>query len=273
MPSHRPVQIGRYSRLFLLLLSEANLVLGALFYLYPGLVIVYWPWPVKDLAVRFLGAIFLAIAFGCWSALRAKIWQRAKILVFVGGTFFGLTSIVSIIQGLSSGSGFEIWAWTGYFLAATLGCIAVLKEHGWYRKPQDLLGENPPWNFARIFFRIQTVLVGIFGAMMLLLPDLAQSQFWPWLVATPTLQTFAALFLATCLATGWASIQTDVGRIKVLLPLDAIFPSLALLAVGIHWNAISSQSPSPLVTGVWVSLYSFVAAGSTYLFFSNRKRT
>jgi hypothetical protein len=66
-------------------------------------------------------------------------------------------------------------------------------------------------------------------------------------------------------------LQTDIGRIRVLLPLDMIFPSLALLAVGIHWDVISSQSPSALVTGVWVFIYAFVAAGSAYLYFSPEK--
>jgi hypothetical protein len=82
---------------------------------------------------------------------------------------------------------------------------------------------------------------------------------------------FAGLFLATCLATGWASLQTDTGRIRVLLPLDMIFPSLALVAVGVHWDVISSQSPSTLVTGVWVFIYGFIAIGSAYLYFSSRK--
>src|SRR5437870_13558551 len=102
MSSKRPVELGREARLFLLFLSEVNLVMGALFFVYPSLVISLWPWPVKVLAVRFIGAIFLAIAFGCWSALRAKIWQRAKILVLVGGTFFGITSIVSIVLAARS---------------------------------------------------------------------------------------------------------------------------------------------------------------------------
>ncbi len=67
-------------------------------------------------------------------------------------------------------------------------------------------------------------------------------------------------------------MQTDIGRIRVLLPLDIIFPSLALLAVGIHWDVISSQSPSAPVTAVWVFIYAFVAAGSTYLYFSPGKK-
>ena len=110
--------------------------------------------------------------------------------------------------------------------------------------------------------------------MMLFDPDSARdptSGFWPWQVSTATLQIFAALFLATCLATGWASLQTERARIRALLPLDAIFPSLALLAVGIHWNVILKESPSTAVTGVWLFVYSFVAVGSTYLFFASRK--
>ncbi len=271
MSSKRPVELGREARLFLLFLSEINLVMGALFFVYPNLVISLWPWPVKALAIRFIGAIFLAIAFGCWSALRAKIWQRAKILVLVGGTFFGITSIVSIVLSALQGGGYVISTWTGYFLVASLGNFYLLNRNGWPRKPQDRLVAGHPWKTARWFFRIQTVVVGVFGIMMLLLPGVAQAQFWPWLVATPTLQMFAGLFLATCLATGWASLQTDIGRIRVLLPLDMIFPSLALLAVGIHWDVISSQSPNALVTGVWVFIYAFVAAGSAYLYFSSRK--
>jgi hypothetical protein len=271
MSSKRPVELGREVRLFLLFLSEINLVMGALFFTYPNLVINLWPWPVKALAVRFIGAIFLAIAFGCWSALRAKIWQRAKILVLVGGTFFGIASIVSIVLAASQGGGYVISAWTAYFLFASLGNFYLLNRYGWPRKPQDRLGAGRPRKNASWFFRIQTVVVGVFGIMMLVLPDVAQREFWPWLVATPTLQMFAGLFLATCLATGWASLQRDVGRIRVLLPLDMIFPSLALLAVGIHWDVISSQSPSALVTGVWVFIYAFVAVGSAYLYFSSRK--
>ena len=269
--SKRPVELSREGRLFLLSLSEINLVMGALFFVYPNLVSDLWPWPVKTLAVRFIGGIFLAITFGCWSALRAKIWQRAKILVLVGGTFFGLTSIVSIVLAASQGGGYVISAWTGYFLVASLGNFHLLYRYHWFRKPQDMLGTGAPWRMARWFFRIQTVVVGVFGIMMLVLPGVAQTQFWPWLVATPTLQVFAGLFLATCLATGWASLQTDIGRIRVLLPLDVIFPSLALLAVGIHWDVISSQSPSALVTSFWVFLYAFVAIGSTYLYLSSRK--
>ena len=272
MSSKRPVELGREARLFLLFLSETNLVLGALFFVYPNLVIGAWTWPVMALAVRFIGAIFLAIAFGCWSALRAKIWQRAKILVLVGGTFFGITSIVSIVFAASHGIGYVISTWIGYFLVASLGNFYLMYRYGWSRKPQDRLGGGQPWKIACWFFRIQTVVVGVFGIMMLLLPDIAQREFWPWLVATPTLQMFAGLFLATCLATGWASLQTDIGRIRVLLPLDVIFPSLALLAVWIHSDVISRESPSVPVTGVWVFIYAFVAVGSAYLYFYSRKK-
>ncbi len=126
----------------------------------------------------------------------------------------------------------------------------------------------------KVFFLTQTSVVGVFGVLMLFLPTLAQEQFWPWHVAVPTIQTFAALFLATCLATAWASFQTDKGRILALLPLDASFPALALLAVGVHWNVIVSPtegSPSTLVTAVWVFLYSFVSAGSFLLYVSLRR--
>src|SRR5213594_165749 len=90
--------LNRYSRTFLLLLSGINLVLGLIFYAYPSFIISYWAWPVKELAVRFLGAIFLAIAFGCWSAVRAQKWQMAKILVLVGAIFYAITGIIMASQ-------------------------------------------------------------------------------------------------------------------------------------------------------------------------------
>src|SRR5947208_16345544 len=103
---------------------------------------------------------------------------------------------------------------------------------------------------ARLFFGIQTGAVGIFGIMMLLVAGLAQQEFWPWKVYVSTLRTFAALFLATCLATAWATKQKDPERIKVLLPLDAVFPSLALVAVAIGWNVLASERPGWLGTVV-----------------------
>jgi hypothetical protein len=265
------ILLNKYSRIFLLLLSGINLVLGLIFYIYPPFVISYWPWPVKELAVRFLGAIFLAIAFGCWSAVHAEQWQRAKILVLVGGTFFGITGIVSLVRGITVSSDASTWAWTGYFLIAAAGCLLLLQRYGWHRRQAETPTSTMPRG-ARLFFGIQTGAVGIFGIMMLLAPGLAQQEFWPWKVYVSTLQTFAALFLATCLATGWSTQQNDPERIKVLLPLDAVFPSLALLAVVISWSVIVAESPSWLVTSVWVGLYSFVAAGSTILYFTLRKQ-
>ena len=264
-------RLGGYGRIFLLALSLINLALGIVFYISPGAVIPYWPWPVKELATRFLGAIFLAISLGCWSAIQAKLWQRAKILVLVGGSFFGLTGIVSIVRGAMVSSNAAIWAWTGYFLAASAGCLILLVNYRWHRKQTEVIGRTIAAHPARVFFGVQTSVVGIFGIMMLLLPGLAQEQFWPWKVATPTLQTFGALFLATCLATGWAFLQKDPARIIVLLPLDAIFPSLALIAVGISWNIIVAESPSWMVTAVWLVLYSFVAVGSTLLYLTIRR--
>src|SRR2546421_10238400 len=112
------ILLNKYSRTFLLLLSGVNLVLGLVFYIYSPFVISYWPWPVKELAVRFLGAVFLAIAFGCWSAVHAEKWQRAKILGLVGGAFFGITGIVFLFRGITVGSDASNWGWTGYFLIA-----------------------------------------------------------------------------------------------------------------------------------------------------------
>jgi hypothetical protein len=265
--------LNLHARHFLLLLSGINLALGLTFYAYPPLVISSLPWPVKELAIRFIGAIFLAIAFGCWSAVRAERWQRAKILVLVGGTFFGITGTVSLVRGITVSSDVLTWAWTTYFLVAAAGCFVLLQYHGWHRTHAEVLTGSPMPRGARVFFGIQTSVVGIFGIMMLLLPSVAQQEFWPWKVYVSTLQTFAALFLATCLATGWATMQKDPERIRVLLPLDAIFPSLALLAVGISWSVIVAESPSWLVTGVWIGLYSFVAAGSTILYLTLRRKS
>src|SRR5713101_5871446 len=274
MSEFKPRPIGRYSRLFLLVLSEINLLLGTVFFVYPSLVISLWPWHVQELAVQFLGAIFLAITLGCWSALRAKGWQRGKILPVAGGVFFGITAVITALQIPSEGLNSTIIAWTAYFSLAAAGLFLVILRQGWYRRPRDNITMGPAARTASLFFRIQTLVVGVFGTLMLFLPDLAQKQFWPWTVKIPTLQTFAALFLATCIATAWAARQADRGRILALLPLDASFPALALLAVGVHCNVIVSPtegSPSGLVTAVWVFLYSFVSAGSFILYLLLRR--
>ncbi len=271
MSEFRPRIIGRYSRLFLLVLSEINLLVGALFFVNPTQSISLWPWPVKELAVRFLGAIFLAIAFGCWSVLRANGWQRGKILPVVGGLFYGITAIIVALQ-ISGGTNLPLaLSWIVFLSAAALGLLLVIRKHGWHRRPQDKITVGRLARAPRFFFLTQTLVVGIFGVIMLFLPEIARKQFWPWSVLSPTLQTFAALFLATCVATGWASRQADKGRILALLPLDAAFPALALLAVGVHWGVIASESPSGLVTAVWIFLYSFVSAGSLYLFLTLRR--
>src|SRR5947209_16745234 len=174
--------------------------------------------------------------------------------------------MVCLVIGITVTADTSTWVWTGYFLIAAAGCLLLLQRYGWHRRQVETPTSTMPRG-ARLFFGIQTGAVGIFGIMMLLVPGLAQQEFWPWKVYVSTLQTFAALFLATCLATGWATRQEDPERIKVLLLLDAVFPSLVLVPVAISWSVIAVESPSWLVTGVWVGLYSFVAAGSTVLYF------
>src|SRR5438093_11444219 len=166
--------LGGYGRIFLLALSLINLILGIVFYISPGAVIPYWPWPVKELAARFLGAIFLAISLGCWSAIQAKLWQRAKILVLVGGSFFGLTGIVSIVRGATVSSNATIWIWTGYFLTASAGCLILLVDHRWHRKQTEVIGRAIAARPARFFFVVHPSFVGHVGRMMILLPVLAQ---------------------------------------------------------------------------------------------------
>src|SRR5213080_476060 len=263
--------LGRYGRIFLLALSLINLGLGIVFYTSPGAVISYWPWPVKELATRFLGAIFLAISLGCWSAIQARLWQRAKILVLVGGSFFWLTGIVSIFRGATVSSNAAIWVWTVYFLTASAGCLIILVNYRWHRKETEVIGRTLAPRLAKVFFGVQTSVVGIFGIMMLLLPSLAQEQFWPWKVLPPTLQTFASEVITTSRASSSMILPKYPSRIIVLLPLDAIFPSLALIAVGISWNIIVAESPSWTVTAVWLVLYSFVAVGSTLLHLTTRR--
>lgn len=247
-------------------------MVGVYFYAYPALASGYWPWPVKALAVRFLGAIFLAITFGCWSTLRSDLWQRGKILVLVGAVFYGLTGIVSVSEAVSR-STVSAWLWSAYFLGASIGLFLVLRKYGWYMPKGDFLDEPDARRASLWFFRIQTLIVGVFGSILVFLPSVGRAQFWPWKVALlPTLQVFGALFLSTCLATGWASIQKDIGRLRILLPLDASFPTLALLAVFLDWNTVVVESPSWLVTLVWIGLYLFVAVGSTILYWKTRAR-
>jgi uncharacterized membrane protein YozB (DUF420 family) len=248
------------------------MLVGAYFYAYPVLASGYWPWPVKGLAARFLGAIFLAITFGCWSTLRSDLWQRGKILVLVGAVFYSLIGTVSVAEAISLNT-VNVWLWTVYFLGASIGLFLVLGKYGWYMTRGDFLDEPGASRTSQRFFRIQTVIVGVFGSILFFLPSIGQAQFWPWKVAfLPTLQVFGALFLSTCLATGWASIQKDKGRLRILLPLDASFPALALLAVFLDWNTVVVESPSWLVTLVWIGLYLFVAVGSTILYWKIRVR-
>src|SRR5437879_12831131 len=125
-----------------------------------------------------------------------------------------------------------------YFGATAIECQTLLSRHGWSSENEKVSIKDSVPSLARFFFGFQTLIVGFFGVIMLLTPDIAQAQFWPWHVAKPTLQAFAGLFLATCLATGWASFQKHVLKVKVFLSLAVIFLCLEFLVVGIHWNFI-----------------------------------
>ncbi len=239
------------------------IIIGVVLFAIPVQVIGGWPWQMKALATRFLAGVFLAIAVAVFLAQRRSSWQDVHVMFLFGAAFFGLSLLVGLInfQNLRLNS-IVTWQWFNLNGIVTFGCAYYLFKH---RKDTSTSNPGMIRKPLKLFLIAQSAVVGVFGLVMYVAPDLTDF-FWPWVLPRIAAEAFGALFLTTSLTALWSARQTDEGRIRAFLVGDALFPALALVSVAIHWDTVLSESAGWHVTLTWIALYAFVSLGSAYFY-------
>jgi len=241
--------------------GAVSLGLGVALFAFPSLGRSLWPFAIKDLAVRFFAAVFLAVAVGTLLAVRALERRRSlDVLLVMGVSVFGLIALAALVEpgALVASIGAGIWF-------AVLGVSASGSLWLLWRRPDPEPDAGPLMpRYLRYHFLLHTVVVLLFSLQFLLVPRFAAENSWPWRVSDPVMRGIGGLFTGVAVGMAWASRQRTWGRVRLLLPVNVTFVAGALLAVGLHWPVIAAESPGLHVTVLWLLLYIYTGAYPAY---------
>lgn len=242
-----------------LLVLLVSLGAGATLYAVSSLGPRIWPYPVKALATRFFASVFLAVAVAAIVALREPRRAPVDVLLVMGFSVFGtiIAAALADFPRLTLGPGAALWA----ILLSTLAAASLLFLLAGRRREA---AEGPPVpRGLRRHFLLHTLVVLFFAIQMLLTPSVART-FWPWIVTDPIMRGIGGLFTGVAVGTAWSYRQRTWERVRLLLPVNATFVAFVLLAVGMHWSVITTESPGWHVTLPWLALYGYTAAYPAY---------
>jgi len=216
----------------------------------PDLILSFEPWMATPLNARFISSLYLATGIGVLLCGLGRNFLQIRIVLI--GTCVA-TSVILILTL------YRLYFYPGevpklpvtwlviYILDPVLMALGV-----WYFRGEKPLRSVPPRasNSLSWLWIAQTIILGVVGAVMLLLPGVAVS-IWPWKVTEPLIQLYGAFFLGLALVAGlcidewrWEGVRT---------------PAVMLMSLGITVVLISllhlDKFKSPLALFIWFVLF------------------
>jgi hypothetical protein len=211
-----------------------------------------WPWPIGPLAVRFIGALALAVAFD--SALIALRPDRPTLLAYASSvTIAGVWFLLHILlnAGRIDWSKPIAFAWAGIFVVSLLGGLLAVRalRPGTPRTAPPLPATPQSIAWIPLFIAILT---GLVGAGMFFFPEFGRAR-WPWdLGNNLNVQLFGALFLTVGCAAFWSWRQPSWYGYDVQYPGAGTFSTVALIGALLHWSLFDNH---PLAKWLFVAIY------------------
>jgi hypothetical protein len=158
---------------------------------YPELIAARWPWRLAPYAARFLGAIYTAEFVALVVLVIVNRWAPGRLTLVMALVFTLTVTLVSAFhleQFDFSRRG--PWGWFALYGGSALASAALLWQH------HQLAPTGPPRTGGwRIVFLIQALLLGGYGALMLISPAVA-TALWPWPADVFTGRVYSGMFLA-----------------------------------------------------------------------------
>lgn len=238
------------------------MAVGIALFAMPSLGTVIWPYEVKPLAARFFGSVFLAVAFASVLAMRESMREPTIVIPIMGASVFGAILFAAAIDvSLFTAHIAAIILWFVLMGGLFVGSVYILVRKRAWPPPFGQAFPMPYW--LRRHFLLHTAIVLFFSAQMVVGPNIA-SGFWPWAVSDPVMRGIGGLFTGVAIGTGYAYIQRSWDKVRLLLPVNVLFVILVLVAMGLHWSVITTESPGWHVTIGWLLLYVYTAAYPIY---------
>jgi len=268
------IKVSASVRAYLVFVAVTSILVGSSLYAVPTSSVAFWPYSMKPLATQMFASLFLAIALAAGLALRVSRLSSLRILLIQGAAMSGLillTALPNYLPPFHPSLGAFAWLtlFTIYFAGSIVLLLAIRSTAETDASADSKLRPIP--KALKVCLLLHTVIVVIFGLQMLTLPDLALN-FWPWKVSANIMRGLGGLFVGVTVGSGWAYFQKYWEEVRAVFPSYTAFATLVLLAVGLHWDVITAESPGIQVTVIWIILYIFTALYPAYFYLQLEKR-
>ena len=212
----------------------------------PDLILSLEPWSATPLNARFISSLYLATGIGV-------------LLCGLGRNFLQIR-IVLVSTCVATGVIFLLTLYRLYFYPGEVPKVPVtwlviyaidpvlMALGAWYFRGEKPLHSSPPRASNPLFWlwTVQTIILGVVGALMFLLPSVAVIL-WPWKVSVPLIQLYGAFFLGLALVAGLSSAEWRWEGVRT--------PAVMLMTLGIAIVVISllhlDRFTSPLALFIW----------------------
>jgi len=128
MPNIRDVVLSKGFSRVCFILSAANLAVGTVLFLFPDLMIGYWPWTMAPLAARILGALFVVLGSALIAMAIDRRWSAAQVILET----IAITTALILVGVARSWSSFNLanpltWIFTGWVVVLMVSvCVFYL---------------------------------------------------------------------------------------------------------------------------------------------------
>lgn len=228
--------------------------------LYPPVVEPVWPWPLAPFNMRFLGALYAAALIAAFLQARSGRWSPARVVTPMIFIFTLVVTVFSFVHMERFDPGrVETWIWFVLYLGVCLNAGA----HLWLYRALPVPGRLPT-GLTRSVLQAVSIVLGLYGAALLLAPAVA-SSFWPWKLDGFHAQLYSVTFLTPALG-AWVLLRgttaLDQRSLGVTLAAWGALPILGLVladvaARRIVWGALD--------TWLWLVLFGGMATAGTIL--------
>ena len=224
-----------------------------------------WPWPIGPLALRFVAAGLISAAVMC--LLVSLRPDRPTVAAF--GTLAAITSGLFLVHAVANLGRID-WsrplaaAWLALLAVAFIGgtALAFLGRRRRLMATSAPLPPTPP--AAQRVNRFISLLTGLVGGVMFVLPDLGRSL-WRWdLANSVNVQLLGALFLAVAASALWVWRQPSWYGYDLQYAAAGTFAAVALVASFMHWGLFVAK---PITSLLFVATYLLGAFLGFYPFY------
>ena len=230
-------------------------VAGPLLFFFPSLLLPLWPWQMLPFATVFLASVYSAAFVSTFIMVWSSRWSPARIVVPMIGIFTAVVLVVSFYYiDLLDLTNWVTWLWFLLYLILPINAF----YHMWLYRDLPPINQGALPAGWRLCFQLLAAALGLYGLMMILLPELS-TAFWPWPIDPFSSRLYSATFISPALAALYMLRGAD--QLEWITMGLTLFVLGTFSIVGIVWVDLAVQKINWADGGtwLWVALFGVIA--------------